>query len=145
MTRGRHIIWVSGQRDTAINASPAAQPDRDGTPSALVAQAALAQFPIDALALMALDAWLTSLALFWYWHRLMLQPPERLDHIAGNASIAWVCLMALEGRVFAFAPLPLVNEPLPLLSHFGPKRFEAWIGCWPSFLKAARRKLLIFS
>ena len=31
--------------------------------------------------------------------------------------------------MFAFAPLPLVNERLPLLSHFGPKRFEAGIGC----------------
>jgi hypothetical protein len=50
-------------------------------------------------------------------------------HIAGNALIAWVYLMASKGRVFVFAPLPLVNEPLPLLSHFGPKRFEAGIGC----------------
>ena len=32
--------------------------------------------------------------------------------------------MASEGGVFAFASLPLVNERLPLLSHFGPKRFE---------------------
>ena len=32
--------------------------------------------------------------------------------------------MASKGRVFALAPLPLVNEPLPLLSHFGPKRFR---------------------
>ena len=37
--------------------------------------------------------------------------------------------MASKGRVFALAPLPLVNEPLPLLSHFGPKRFEARIAC----------------
>ena len=36
--------------------------------------------------------------------------------------------MASKGRVFAFAPFPLVNERLPLLSHFGPKRFEAVIG-----------------
>jgi hypothetical protein len=40
-------------------------------------------------------------------------------HVAGNALIALVNLMASKGRVFAFAPLPLVNEPLPLLSHFG--------------------------
>ena len=33
--------------------------------------------------------------------------------------------MASEGGVFAFARLPLVNERLPLLIHFGPKRFEA--------------------
>jgi hypothetical protein len=32
-------------------------------------------------------------------------------------------------KPLAFAPLPLVNERLPLLSHFGPKRFEAGIGC----------------
>ena len=45
-------------------------------------------------------------------------------HIAGNGLIAWVYLMASEGGVFAFARLPLVNERLPLLSHFGPG-----IGC----------------
>ena len=50
-------------------------------------------------------------------------------HIAGNALIAWVYLMASKVRVFALAHLPLVNEPLPLLSHFGPERFEAGIGC----------------
>ena len=50
-------------------------------------------------------------------------------HIAGNALIAWVYLMASEGGVFAFASLPLVNERLPLLSDFGPKRFKAGIGC----------------
>ena len=50
-------------------------------------------------------------------------------HIAGNALIAWVYLMALKVRVFALDPLPLVNEPLLLLSHFSPKRLEAWIGC----------------
>jgi hypothetical protein len=50
-------------------------------------------------------------------------------HIAGNALIAWVYLMASEGGVFAFARLPLVNERLPVLSHFGPKRFETGIGC----------------
>jgi hypothetical protein len=48
--------------------------------------------------------------------------------IAGNALIAWVYLLS-KVRVFALAPLPLVNEPLPLLSHFGPERFEAGIGC----------------
>ena len=48
-------------------------------------------------------------------------------HIAGNALIAWVYLIASKVRVFALAPLPLVNEPLPLLSHFGPERFEAGI------------------
>jgi len=37
--------------------------------------------------------------------------------------------MASKGRVFALAYLPLVNDPLPLLSHFGEKRFEAGIGC----------------
>ena len=36
--------------------------------------------------------------------------------------------MASDVGVFTLAPLPLVNEPLPLLSHFGPKRFEAGIG-----------------
>ena len=50
--------------------------------------------------------------------------------------------MASKVRVFALAPLLLVNEPLPLLSHFGPKRFEAGI-C--SFLRAARCKFLVFS
>src|SRR5262245_36682457 len=39
--------------------------------------------------------------------------------------------MASEGGVFAFASLPLVNERLPLLSHFGPKCFETGIGCEP--------------
>ena len=50
-------------------------------------------------------------------------------NIAGSALVARVHLMASKVRVFALAPLPLVNEPLPLLSHFGPKRFEARIGC----------------
>ena len=50
-------------------------------------------------------------------------------HLANAGLIAWVYLMASKVRVFALAPLPLVNEPLPLLSHFGPKRFEAGIGC----------------
>jgi hypothetical protein len=50
-------------------------------------------------------------------------------NVAGNALIARVCLMASDVRVFTLAPLPLVNEPLPLLSHFGPKWFEAGIGC----------------
>jgi hypothetical protein len=50
-------------------------------------------------------------------------------NIAGSALVARVHLMASKERVFALAPLPLVNEPLPLLSHFGPKRFEARIGC----------------
>jgi hypothetical protein len=49
-------------------------------------------------------------------------------HIAGSDLIAWVHLMALNGRVFALTPLPVANEPLPLQSHFGPKRFEAGIG-----------------
>jgi hypothetical protein len=48
---------------------------------------------------------------------------------AGNGLIAWVYLMVSKVRVFALVPLPLVNEPLPLLSHFDPKRFEAEIGC----------------
>jgi hypothetical protein len=38
-------------------------------------------------------------------------------NIAGNALIARLYLMALEVGVFALAPLPLVNGPLPLLSH----------------------------
>ncbi len=46
-----------------------------------------------------------------------------------DALVAWVYVMASKGRVFALAPLPLVNEPLPFLSHFGPKRFKARIGC----------------
>jgi hypothetical protein len=46
-------------------------------------------------------------------------------HIGGNALIAWVYFMASKVRVFALASLPLVNEPLPLLSHFGSERFEA--------------------
>ena len=50
-------------------------------------------------------------------------------HIAGDALIALVYLMASKVSVFALAPLPLVNEPLLLLSHFGPKRFKAGIGC----------------
>jgi hypothetical protein len=49
--------------------------------------------------------------------------------IAGNALIAWVYLVASKVRVFALAPPPLVDEPLPLLRHFGPKRFEPGIGC----------------
>ncbi len=49
--------------------------------------------------------------------------------IAGDALVAWVYVMASKGRVFALAPLPLVNEPLPFLSHFGPKRLKARIGC----------------
>ena len=47
-------------------------------------------------------------------------------NISGSALVARVHLMASKVRVFALAPLPLVNEPLPLLSHFG---FEAGIGC----------------
>ena len=50
-------------------------------------------------------------------------------NIAGSALVARVHLMASKVHVFALAPLSLVNEPLPLLSHFGPKRFEARIGC----------------
>ena len=50
-------------------------------------------------------------------------------NITGNALVARVHLMPSKVGVFALAPLPLVNEPLPLLSHFGPKRFEAGIGC----------------
>ena len=50
-------------------------------------------------------------------------------NITGSALVARVHLMASKVRVFALAPLPLVNEPLPLLSHFGPKPFEAGIGC----------------
>jgi hypothetical protein len=46
-------------------------------------------------------------------------------HIVGDALVAWIYFMASKVGVFALAPLPLVNEPLPLLSHFGPKHFEA--------------------
>ena len=66
----------------------------------------------------------------------MTRPANRVDmaraagrNITGSALVARVHLMASKERVFALAPLPLVNEPLPLLSHFGPKRFEARIGC----------------
>ncbi len=41
--------------------------------------------------------------------------------IAGDALVAWVYVMASKGRVFALAPLPLVNEPLPFPSQFRPK------------------------
>ena len=58
---------------------------------------------------------------------------------------------ALVARVFlgtSKVPFPsfalrLLNEPLPFLSHFGQKRFEARISCRASFLKASRRKSLI--
>jgi hypothetical protein len=78
-------------------------------------------------------------------HDVMLDMPERLAAIAGNPLIARVCLLPSDVSMFTLTPLPLVNEPLPLLSHFGPKWFEAGIGCWPSFLKTARHKLLVFS
>ena len=58
---------------------------------------------------------------------------------------------ALVARVFlgtSKVPFPsfalrLLNEPLPFLSHFGQKRFEARISWRASFLKASRRKSLI--
>jgi hypothetical protein len=50
-------------------------------------------------------------------------------NIAGSPLIAWVDLMGSKVRRFTLAPLPLLNEPLPLLSHFAEKRFEAKIGC----------------
>jgi hypothetical protein len=47
--------------------------------------------------------------------------------------------------LFTFTALPLLSEPLPLLSHFSQKRFEARISCYASLLQASRGKSLILS
>jgi hypothetical protein len=93
-------------------------------------------------------------------------PPAHKDYVvtgaaSGNANCfrsqpAWPIdpfskRHALVARVFlgtSKVPFPsfalrLLNEPLPFLSHFGQKRFEARISCRASFLKASRRKSLI--
>ena len=59
----------------------------------------------------------------------MLDMLERLAAILQETFNRRVYLMASKVHVFALSALPLVNEPLPLLSHFGPKCFEAGIGC----------------
>ena len=75
-----------------------------------------AQFPIAPLALIG-----TGICEHRAWH--CLDGDTDIDtenagavghHFAGNALIALVYLMGSKGRVFAFAPLPLVNEPRPV-------------------------------
>jgi hypothetical protein len=66
-------------------------------------------------------------------------------NIAGSALVTRIHVMASKGRVFALAPLPLVKECLPLLSHFGPNALRRGSVVDRASLKAARRKLLLFS
>jgi hypothetical protein len=47
--------------------------------------------------------------------------------------------------LLTFSVPRLLDELLPLLRHFGQKRFEARISCCAGFLKASRRKSLVLS